>query len=114
MWIQDQIGRTDAPQLPFLGTVTALHNGLADISAHTRLANAPCVSPFGIASLPRAGDTVLVLPVMDGYVCLGMLSAPAAGELEIRNPAGAVIRLCTDGSIRLNDTLIPPSAGSAS
>lgn len=113
MWIQEQIRRADLPQLPFLGTVTALHDGLADISAHTRLANAPCVSPFGVASLPRTGDTVLVLPVMDGYVCLGTLSAPAEGELEIRNPAGAVIRLCADGSIRLNDTLIPPSDSSA-
>lgn len=107
MWINEQIRHTSEPEAPFWGTVTALRGNLADISSHTRLANAPCVVPFGMTILPKVGDLVLVLPTTEGYVCLGIASQASAGEIRIQNTAGASIRLCTDGSIRLNGTVIP-------
>ena len=113
MWLNEQLNRASAGEPAFWGRVTALRGNTADITAHTRLANAPCVSAFGTAALPGEGDEVLVLPTANGYACIGSTTAaadagPADREIRLENAAGACIRLLADGCILLNGLRITP------
>lgn len=86
-------------------TIVAL-NRLA--SAHLR--ETPVYAPYGYAANVPAGAQVLLLSGgEDGAVVAGarMGNADLApGEVELRGPGGAVVRLCRDGTVRINGLVI--------
>lgn len=77
-------------------------------SAHLR--ETPVYAPYGYAANVPAGAQVLLLSGgEDGAVVAGarMGNADLApGEVELRGPGGAVVRLCRDGTVRINGLVI--------
>lgn len=70
----------------------------------------PVYAPYGYAANVPAGAQVLLLSGgEDGAVVAGarMGNADLApGEVELRGPGGAVVRLCRDGTVRINGLVI--------
>lgn len=69
----------------------------------------PVFSPRGINYRPCEGDNILLMPVENSDVCVGVLcnsAGLASGELSLSSSGGANIHLKNDGSIVLNGLVI--------
>lgn len=66
MWLDRQLLSSGEGELPFYGRVTAIKGSKVEISAGMQLGEVVC-----IGGLPAVGDEVLVLPVREGYACIG-------------------------------------------
>lgn len=108
MWLNQQLNQNSGAELPLTGKVTRVENGRVDVSSFTKLADVPCAAGFGLRGTPSVGDTALIVPANGGYYCIGMeQDAPLPeGETALVSSGGAEIRLCADGSIRLNGLVI--------
>lgn len=61
--------------------------------------------PYGVVSVPPAGERAVVLPLDDGEVGLGVLKAATGlqeGELMLYSKGGASIVLKNDGRVLIN------------
>ena len=61
--------------------------------------------PYGVVSVPPAGERAVVLPLSDGEVGLGVLSRGIGleeGELMLYSKGGASIILKNDGKVLIN------------
>ena len=61
--------------------------------------------PYGVVSVPPAGESAVVLPLSDGEVGLGVLSRAVGldeGELMLYSKGGASIVLKNDGRVIIN------------
>ena len=87
-------------------------------SAHLR--ETPVYAPYGYAANVPAGAQVLLLSggqFGGQFICSAFKTAVVAGarmgnadlapgEVELRGPGGAVVRLCRDGTVRINGLVI--------
>ena len=90
------------------GTLTINSSALTETSATMRSRNAADYSPYGYTSRTPVGEAVLLINGSGGCRA-GVRMAEkqiAQGEIEIESLGGAKIRLCNDGSIRLNGVVI--------
>ena len=61
--------------------------------------------PYGVVSIPPAGERAVVLPLDDGEVGLGVLKKAVgleAGELMLYSKGGATLVLKNDGRVLIN------------
>jgi hypothetical protein len=61
--------------------------------------------PYGVVSVPPAGESAVVLPLADGEVGLGVLSKGVGleeGEVMLYSKGGASIVLKNDGRVLIN------------
>ena len=61
--------------------------------------------PYGLVSIPPAGERAVVLPLDDGEVGLGVLKKAVgleAGELMLYSKGGATLVLKNDGRVLIN------------
>lgn len=77
-------------------------------SAHVR--ETPVYAPYGYAAhVPTGAQVLLLSGGADGAVVAGTRMGAAhlaPGEVELRSPGGAVLRLCQDGTVRINGLVI--------
>lgn len=108
MWLNQKLSRDETAETPHTGMVTRVNGRLVDVSSHIRLADIPCISTFGAEGMPAVGDTVLVLPTIGGYACIGIQNERPLpeGEVRLTSPGGAELLLKADGSISLNGLII--------
>ena len=69
----------------------------------------PICAPYGVLSIPPAGERAVVLPLDDGEVSIGVLAAAenlSEGEVMLRSSGGASIVLKNDGTVLINGRVI--------
>ena len=86
------------------GDVLANSGGTAVVSSGEHKGLKLC-APFGIISVPPAGEQAVVLPLDDSEVSLGVISQIRdieEGELMLYSKGGASIVLKNDGRVLIN------------
>ena len=71
--------------------------------------NLPICAPYGVLSIPPAGERAVVLPLDDGEVSIGVFAAAenlSEGEVMLRSSGGASIVLKNDGTVLINGRVI--------
>ena len=108
MWLNERARQTGGAGYECAGVTLGGSQVETVASAHLR--ETPVYAPYGYAANVPAGAQVLLLSGgEDGAVVVGarMGSADLApGEVELRSPGGAVVRLCRDGTVRINGLVI--------
>lgn len=122
MWMLRQITGATPQAGAAVAPVTYAEGGSFGAAADRELRQPPLFGP-GVAYQPREDDKLLILRGEEGEVCAGVACESgdlAPGELRIGRAGGAEIRLCSDGSIRLNGLtitaageLLPAKGGTA-
>ena len=107
MWINEYVtGRSFGADKASAGEIrTANRSGVA-VSATRDYGALPLISPAGIAYVPVAGSSTMVMEGAGGAVCLGVIAQPPAGleagELMLFSAGGASIVLKNDGRVLIN------------
>jgi phage gp45-like len=87
------------------GSVRGASDGKVQVNASSDFRQLPIVAPYGIAYVPPAGETSVVMPVGGEDMCAGVV-APCKnlnpGELMLYSSGGASIVLKNDGSVYIN------------
>lgn len=108
MWLNERARQTGGAGYECAGVTLGGSQVETVASAHLR--ETPVYAPYGYAANVPAGAQVLLLSGgEDGAVVAGarMGNADLApGEVELRGPGGAVVRLCRDGTVRINGLVI--------
>lgn len=103
----DMFARRAAP-VSLIGRVTLAQGGVS-VLAGAEYRAVPLILPYGFVGVPPEGVDVALMTVGGVTGCAGVI-APAGdtppGEVCLRSQGGAEIRLCNDGSIRLNGVTI--------
>ena len=95
------------------GIVTLSEDGQLGVSGYLESRTPPVFAPYGYFAVPKEGETALLVEMDGGYCLAGYLAHSGKlepGELELRTPSGAFLRLCTDGTINLNGYRIANAA----
>ena len=104
MWI-NELNRKQTVTPAQSGIVTLSEDGQFGVAGCMESRSAPLFAPYGYFAVPKEGETALLIEMEGGYSVAGFLSRAgnlAPGELELRVPSGAFLRLCTDGTLQLN------------
>lgn len=105
MWLSEKINKSGAQKSAERGEVTLSSRGNWEAEASGRVRNIGAYLPYGYSSLPPAGAEVLLLPLSDSTVSLGVRAENtglSAGEIRIRSLGGAYIELKNDGTVIIN------------
>lgn len=105
MWLSKRVVSEEQAEKAERGYVT-LHDGnQCEIAASGTQRRIHTYAPYGYIAYAPIGEDVLLLPTTDGQVltgcCMPVLDLQA-GEVALRSQGGAEIRLCNDGSVRIN------------
>ena len=101
MWLNERARQTGGAGYECAGVTLGGSQVETVASAHLR--ETPVYAPYGYAQV------LLLSGGEDGAVVAGarMGNADLApGEVELRGPGGAVVRLCRDGTVRINGLVI--------
>ena len=104
MWLNERARQTGGAGYECAGVTLGGSQVETVASAHLR--ETPVYAPYGYAANVPAGAQGR-LP--SGAVVAGARmgsTALAPGEVELRGPGGAVVRLCRDGTVRINGLVI--------
>ena len=108
MWLNERARQTGGAGYECAGVTLGGSQVETVASAHLR--ETPVYAPYGYAANVPAGAQVLLLSGgEDGAVVAGARMGStdlAPGEVELRGPGGAVVRLCRDGTVRINGLVI--------
>ena len=108
MWLNERARQTGGAGYECAGV--ALGGSQVETVASAHLRETPVYAPYGYAANVPAGAQVLLLSGgEDGAVVAGARMGStdlAPGEVELRGPGGAVVRLCRDGTVRINGLVI--------
>nr|WP_316614279.1 hypothetical protein [uncultured Ruminococcus sp.] len=107
MWINEYMtGRSFNTEGASAGEIRSAKNGSVSVSATRDYGALPLIAPSGIAYVPVAGASTVVMEGAGGAVCLGVIAAPKAdlqpGELMLYSAGGAGIVLKNDGRVLIN------------
>lgn len=92
MWLNERARQTGGAGYECAGVTLGGSQVETVASAHLR--ETPVYAPYGYAANVPAGAQVL------------LLSGGEDGAVELRGPGGAVVRLCRDGTVRINGLVI--------
>lgn len=94
MWIPKAINNSANGKSPFAARIDGIFEGFKQCQ------------PYGFKSVPVRGETILFLPVGDGYCALGAIDNGKIqlneGEVALYSAGGAKIILKNDGSVVIN------------
>ena len=112
MWLSKQLFPSLSSSPAFSqGKVTASRQGLLTVQGEEEYRQAHYLGPRGIFSVPLQGADALSLRLPEGTAYLGAFQkfpdTLQPGELLLQSAGGACILLKNDGTIVLNDTVIP-------
>ena len=107
MWINEYMaGRARNADVATAGEVITANNGRVAVGSTKNYDALPVIAPSGIAYVPVAGASTIVMEGAGGAVCLGVIAAPPepleAGELMLYSAGGASIVLKNDGKVLIN------------
>ncbi len=106
MWLLDYVTKNSFSKSdPSLGDVTSSSLGNVAVNASLEHRDLPVVAPFGIVYNPPLGEKSVVLPVVGGQVCVGVVSPDMGlepGELMLYSKGGASIVLKNSGEVIIN------------
>lgn len=117
MWISKKLGASEVKKSEMeTGQVTISKNGELEAVSTGVERGVKMLVPFGYSCAVGSGRE-LVLSRIDGrQVALGTImqdSTLRTGEIELRSPSGAYIRLKNDGSVVINGLVIDSDGGIA-
>lgn len=110
MWMTERL-RPGAPQTQGAQAVrvTDVKEGRVTVQGDTTRQDL-CYLHSGCRYSPSEGDRLLLLRAGGEQVIAGVIAEGGAGlrpgEVELRSTGGAVLRLCADGTIKLNGLTI--------
>lgn len=90
---------------PEQGSVRGSYGGRLQVNASSDFRHLPIVAPYGVVSVPPAGESSVVIPVSSGDVCAGVIAPEkelSPGELMLYSAGGASIVLKNDGGVYIN------------
>ena len=99
MWLNERARQSGGAGYECAGVTLGGSQVETVASAHLR--ETPVYAPYGYAANVPAGAQVLLL----SGARMGSTDL-APGEVELRGPGGAVVRLCRDGTVRINGLVI--------
>ena len=107
MWINEYMtGRSFSAEGASAGEIRAANNGGVSVSSTRDYGSLPLIAPAGIAYVPVAGASAVVMEGAGGAVCLGVVAAEKPelkpGELMLYSAGGASIVLKNDGKVLIN------------
>lgn len=106
MWILNYITKNaNKVSKASSGSVTNSSKNKVGINSSLNLKELSIVSPYGISYLPPVGEESVVLPMLDGQICIGCVNNETSlkpGELMLKSEGGAYIHLKNNGSIDIN------------
>lgn len=107
MWINEYMtGRSFNADGASAGEIRSANSGSVSVSSTRDYGALPLIAPAGIAYVPVAGASTVVMESAGGAVCLGVVSAAQenlqAGELMLYSAGGASIVLKNDGKVLIN------------
>ena len=106
MWLMHYITNNSlsAPQA-VKGELSRNVGGITAVSASDEHKDLAFYFPYGVVSMPPAGEHAVVLPLNDGEVGLGVLPhgvSVQAGEVMLYSKGGASLVLKNDGRVLIN------------
>ena len=106
MWLLNYITKNNrSGGLGETGTVSSGDSQGMKVLSSNILQAVKQVAPYGIASIPPDGASVVVLPLKNGDVSLGTQSKPdglSPGEVLLYSSGGATLKLANDGKVYVN------------
>lgn len=107
MWINEYMtGRSFNVEGASAGEIRSTNNGSVSVSSTRDYGALPLIAPSGIAYVPVAGASTVVMEGAGGTVCLGVIAAPKEelqpGELMLYSAGGASIVLKNNGKVLIN------------
>ena len=107
MWINEYVtGQPFGRQIAATGEIRAAGGGNVSVSAMRDYGALPLIAPAGIAYVPLAGTSAVVMDGAGGAVCLGVVAPQAddlePGELMLYSAGGASIVLKNSGKVLIN------------
>lgn len=108
MWLNEKmIQQNSLPEIE--GASVTMGGDRVEAVASVQQRNAAVYAPYGYAACVPAGEEVLLLSagVTGAVAGIKMRTGRLApGEVEITSAGGAKIRLCKDGSVKINSMTI--------
>ena len=110
MWLSQKVAGEQNTSVPEMASTTACEKGFISASAYSgEYRDIPVFSGFGYNAKPADNTSALVIPFEDTGACVGFLPAEQKelkmGEIMIKAPSGAFIKLCADGTVSINGTI---------
>lgn len=107
MWINEYMTEQSRKRdVATVGEVMTANNGRVAVGSTKNYAALPMIAPAGIAYVPVAGASTMVMEGAGSAVCLGVIVAPPeqleAGELMLYSAGGASIVLKNNGKVLIN------------
>lgn len=110
MWIAKKINKNNNSQTASYGKVTLSQNNNVSIRSGVEYRNIPVITPYGMSYVIPLNKSVCVLPTDNGNIAIGTFNKNnnlEAGEVMFYSMGGAKIILKNDGSVIINNTVIP-------
>lgn len=107
MWLNEYMaGNSRKSDVATAGEILTANNGSVAVGSTKNYGALPVIAPAGIAYVPVAGASTMVMEGAGGAVCLGVIAAPPepleAGELMLYSAGGASIVLKNNGKVLIN------------
>ena len=107
MWINEYMtGRSRNADAATAGEILTANKGRVAVGSSKNYDALPVIGPAGIAYVPVAGASTVVMEGAGGAVCLGVIAEPPeplqAGELMLYSAGGASIVLKNNGKVLIN------------
>ena len=103
MWVPKAINSSASGAAPFAARINSV------------IENFKQCQPYGFKSVPVRGNTILFLPVGDGYYALGDIDSGKfqlnEGEVGLYSAGGARMILKNDGSVVINGRVFEKEGG---
>lgn len=110
MWLTQRILGNNREHRVQTGPVSLSGEGFVFAQGAGEARDLPVFAPYGFCSIPPDGEQALMLPVGEGYVCVGVRSQGGQllpGEVML-SACGGYIHLKQDGSVEINGLVITP------
>lgn len=105
MWLGKKIAENrKETEKPLAGTISGEKDGGLLLQASAEYREVAVVGPYGVKSLPPAGENAVGVACGDKTFCLGVEMNPQGlhpGEVVLFSAGGAKITLTRDGKIQL-------------
>ncbi len=106
MWIPQMIKDSQNRRSAGTGKVTYSGADKVTVSSYEEYDSISRAVPYGIAYVPPKGSKVVLVPLGDAAVCVGVESQDtedlSAGEVMLYSAGGASILLKNDGTVVIN------------
>lgn len=106
MWINKKIAQKfKNKELSSCGRVTSFDKNCVNAQTEKPCLKVPVVAPYGVAYVPKDGESTVVMPINGGEVSLGVVMQNKellAGEIMLYSAGGASLILKNNGKILAN------------